>query len=307
MSELESRHSRAVQDALSFAWQPGFQFTSQTLSHLWEAALLQRARTEFEIKKQFPATEAFLLETFKEFAQSEPNIDDRGRIIQAIENGQVRFVEEPSASVWQYISIALENVILISDLDFHIIRNHSGLPFLFGDAPVILCNTYYQNVKSRGVLGLQTPGLQIFFPLDSRTLLMLLDEKVYSGAGMERMLIDVTNKCDVSQLNALQLHHSLNAIYFADADSREYLGELWRAHRPNIAPIQSEFRVLTDALVDEKPAKRVYHSFEPQINFRLDLSFVKCSPIAEADYKFARRSPELVEEQKRLHPDCDEE
>lgn len=80
----------------------------------------------------------------------------------------------------------------------------------------------------------------------------------------------------------------------------ERIGQISCQSNPN-----SEF--LTDALVDEKPAERVYHSYEPQIDFRLDLSFVKCSPISEADYKFARRSPELIEEQKRLHPDCDKE
>jgi len=136
---------------------------------------------------------------------------------------------------------------------------------------------------------------------------MLLDERVYFGAYKDTVLIDVISKCDVSQLNALQFHHSLNAIYFADESSREYVEDLWNAHRLSVVPLRSEFRILTDALVDEKPAECVYHSFEPQINFRLDLSFVKCSPIAEADYKFARRSPELVEEERRLHPDFQDE
>ena len=188
LSQLESRHSRAIRDAIAFAWQSGSQFTTRTLSHLWEAVLLQRARTEIEIEKHFPAMEAFALEAFKNHLRYAPGIEDRERLIAPIEKGQVRLVESSAASVWRYISVALENVILLSDLDFHIIRNHSGLPFVFGDAPVVLCNTYYQNVKSRGVLGLQTPGLQIFFPLDSRTLLMLLDEKVYSGAYFDSII-----------------------------------------------------------------------------------------------------------------------
>lgn len=54
------------------------------------------------------------------------------------------------------------------------------MPFIFGDAPVVFYNSYYRNVTARGVLGLQSPGLQIFFPLDSTTLLLLMDDKVYS-------------------------------------------------------------------------------------------------------------------------------
>jgi hypothetical protein len=54
-------------------------------------------------------------------------------------------------------------------------------------------------------------------------------------------------------------------------------------------------------LIDGKPAECVYHWFERQINFRLSLSFIDCTPIAESDYKPARRSPELVEEQRRYN------
>jgi hypothetical protein len=261
--------------------------------------LLQRARAEIELEKHFPATEGILLEAFKEYLRITPGIEDRDEIIHVIEQGHCRIEEEPFASAWRHITVTLENVLLISDLDLHVVRNYSGVPFLFGDAPVVFCNTYYQNVKSRGVLGLQTPGLQIFFPLDSWTLLLFLDQKVYSGPFANGPIIDLISKCDVSQLNALQLHHSLNAVYFADASAKGYVEELWRAHRPTVVPLRSPFRILTDALVDGKPADCVYHSFEPKINFRLSLSFIDCTPIAESDYKWARRSPELVEEQKR--------
>src|SRR4029077_14123209 len=91
-------------------------------------------------------------------------------------------------------------------------------------------NTLYRNVTDRGVLGYQTPGLQIFLPVDSRTLIMLLDAEAYAGRYRDSLTVDVDSRCDVSQMNALQLHHSHRAIDFADARDSDYVLELWDAH-----------------------------------------------------------------------------
>jgi hypothetical protein len=130
---------------------------------------------------------------------------------------------------------------------------------------------------------------------------MLLDRKVYFGTYRDSTLIDIASEHDVSQLNALQLHHSLNAVYFADETSAEYVEGLWRAQRAGAVPPRSEFRVY------ETPSGPVYHGFEPQINFRLDLSFVKCNPVREADYKLARRSPESLGEKSRPRAGLDDD
>jgi uncharacterized protein DUF4238 len=301
-SKLEERHAEALHTLLSIAWSLNPpQMTPELLAWLWEAVLFQRGRTALEIEKRWPAMEAQGLELFKQYLTYAPGVEDRDQLVQQIEKGNVRIDQPPQVTVLLSIEAALESVLLISDMDIHVLRNHTDYPFIFSDAPVIFYNTYLRNVTNQGVLGLQAPGLQIFMPLDSSTLLMLSDGTVYSGPYKRSVVYDVLNKSDVSQLNALQLHHSLNAVYFADEKAAGYVSDLWHAHKQSIVPPRAAFRVREDLLIDGEPADGpVYHTYEPQLNYPLSLSFVDCSPLQESEYRFSYRNRELVEEHRRL-------
>jgi hypothetical protein len=303
-SKLEERHAEALRALLSIAWsQNPPQMTPEILAWLWEAVLFQRGRTALEIEKRWPAMEAQGLELFKQYLAHAPGVEDRDQLIQQIEKGNVRINQPPQVTALLSVEAALESVLLISDMDIHVLRNHTDYPFVFSDAPVVFYNTYLRDVTNRGVLGLQTPGLQIFMPLDSRTLLMLSDGAVYSGPYKSATVYDVLNRSDVSQLNALQLHHSLNAVYFADEKAAGYVSDLWRANKQSIVPPRAAFRVREDLLIDGEPAGgSVYHTYEPQLNYPLSLSFVDCAPLKESGYRFSYRNWELVEENRKLHP-----
>jgi len=297
-SQLEGNHRTALRRIVDVAWASSRPLLeAKHLGWLWEAIVFQRARTELEISKTSPAIEALCLEVLKGHTEHAPDIADRAKLVEAIERGDVSFTEPGQATVFRSIATAMESVLLISDLDLHILRNHTDYPFIFSDSPVVFCNTYYENIKHRGVIGLQTPGLQIFYPLDSRTMLMLNDDEVYGGKRLESVVIDIVERSDISQLNALQLHHSLNTVYFARAKDEEYVTRLWRAHKHRIVQPRMNFEMREDWLVDGKPPVGVlYHMFESQLNIGLKVSFFDCEPIAPAEYQFRRRSPELVEE-----------
>jgi len=301
LSQLETRHARALDYFIGLAWSQGStEPRPDRYAWMLEAILVQRARTPLELSKQSPAREALLLEMFKEYVKHNAEIDRKDALVGEIERGTVRITEDATASVLRQIAVALECPLLISDLHFCVLRNLTDYPFIFSDSPVVFLNTYYRNVTHRGVLGLQTPGLQIFLPLDSDTLFMLLDPEVYSGPCVDRCVIDVYERSDVSHLNALQLHHALDAVYFADASASEYVASLWRAHKRTVTAPRSVFRVEEGWLVDGEPTEEIYHLFEPQPNATLRLSFVKCTPIAESEFRFRARSPELVAEDERL-------
>lgn len=300
-SQLETIHRNALKQFIDFAWQPHpVSFEPKHLAWLWNAILFQRSRTELEIEKIAPAIGNLSLEFFKEHLKHKANSKLYARFIKAIEDGKVSVTEPPQATAFRSIAEAIQTPLLISDLDFHILRNRSDYPFVFSDAPVVFCNTYYQNVRHRGVLGLQTPGLQIFYPLNSVTLIMLNDAQVYRGNRLEPTVIDVIERSDVSQLNALQLHHSMNAVYFANADDEEYMTSFWLAHKNHIIPPRTDFGIREGWLVDGKPPDGILcHMFEPQLNITLDLSFIECTPADPRNYNGRKRSPELVEEHKR--------
>ena len=302
--ELEARHGRAIKDAIHAAWNPfGARLDVERVYHLMQFALVQRFRTMHAVRKFSALVGSLELEVFKEYLRCAPSTPRRERMVMAIEKGQFRFNASPTRIVSELLLLALDGVVLITDLAVRILRNRSGVPFLFGDAPVVFCNSYYRNVTSRGVLGLETPGLQIIVPLDSHTLLMLLDGNVYAGSYKAHPVVDLTERCDVSQLNALQLHQSLNSVYFADERDAAYVEGMWHAHKPSVVQPSAQFRERTDLPFDGKPL----HGFDPHLNFRLSLSFVECDPINEADYNFSRRTPELVEEYNRRSAERNEE
>jgi Protein of unknown function (DUF4238) len=297
---LEGQQSAALREIRDLAWSSTpTPLEPHHLARVWEAVMLQRARTELEIAKISPASEELFLRMFTEHLKHAPGIEDRATLLEHVESGNIRITQEPQHVVALSVITAIKSCLLISDLDFHVLRNHTDYPFLFGDSPVVFYNTYYRNVTHRGVLGLQTPGLQIFYPIDSRTMIMLIDDQVYGGRYREPFLVDVDARSDVSQLNALQLHHSLHSVYFADAGNQGYVLDLWNAHKHAIVQPKSRMENRKGWLVDGKRVDdHLYHTFEPHLNIKLGLSFIKCTPIDPADYTFRRRSPELYEEHK---------
>ncbi len=205
--------------------------------------------------------------------------------------------------VFRLITTGLESATLLVDMQIRMIRNHTDYPFVFSDSPVVFYNSYYRHITDRGVLGLQTPGLQVFYPLTPRVQLMLIDPDVYSGTFRNGPFCDVTVRSDISQLNALQMHHSRSAVYFAEQEDAEYVEALHRAHAPRIIKPETEFRVRNDLLVDgEVPDSSILHGFEPQLSHDLSLSFVDCTPLPPDEFTFRHRTPEVVEEHNRLHP-----
>lgn len=303
-SRLEGLHASCLQ-ALVRAGNSGDinEFSFDHFPWLMQAIVFQRARTMLEVEKTFPAVEAMILKMFKEHLLHTLPPERIDEYVGAIDRGEVRITEEPTSTVFRQITVALESATLLVDLQPRLVRNYSDYPFVFSDSPVVFYNQYYQHITDRGVLGLQTPGLMIFYPLTPQLQLMMIDPEAYTGTFANGPFCDITDRSDVSHLNALQMHHSSSAIYFADISDAEYVEALFQTHAPRIVKPQATFRVRTDVLVDGKPSDgEVMHAFEPQLNHNLSLSFVDCTPVMPEGVSFRHRSPEIVEEHKRLHP-----
>jgi hypothetical protein len=303
-STLENNHSGAIRRVISVANEASSpDLTGEELYHFFQAILFQRSRTALEIDKSASATGKLALEMYKHhlLGVGDPESTE---ILNAINAGYVTVTENPSATVVRQVSIGLENTLAITDLDLCLLRNRTDYPFIFSDAPVIFYNSYCRNVRNRGVLGMQCPGLQIFYPLNPWTLAVLFDGDKYNVPFDGRLQYDLYERSDVSQLNALQLHHSLDAVYFAEPQDIPYVHDLWSAHKPWLKSIQDQLIVGADFLIDgERPDGELIQFFEPQLELDLSLSFMSCQPIAEVDYVYSPRSPsiwmELRQREKR--------
>lgn len=300
---LDAKHAATLRSLISAATSGDTsKFSPDDISWLLHGVLFQRARTRLEVEKQFPAIEAMLKNAFGvHLKATAPHLYQY--YVDAVKEGKARITEDESITVSRQIVTALDSVELLLDLQINVIRNHSDLPFIFTEAPVVFYNSHYRQITDRGVLGFQAPGLQIFLPLTPTLQLMLIDENAYTGSFQDGPFCDIFNRADVSQLNALQVHQGCSAMYFGDPSHAEYVEDLFRAHRPCIKKPVAEFRSLRNCLIDGKPADgEVFQTFEPQLNHHLKLSFVDCTPLPPEEFKFRYRTPEVVEAHKRLRP-----
>lgn len=256
-------------------------FSKSNLSISWEkdillqTVLLQRVRTLLERDK--------IVES------------DIKRTNYLYDQGLVMPNLDPKEYTLILIKIAIDQWHLLNDLQIKVIRNYTECPFIFSDSPVVFYNSYFKKIKHRGVLGFVTPGLQIFMPLTSTLQLMLFDPKVYcdlskkSNMNKNCMFVDVDDPKDIFNLNALQVHHSKNALYFANPNDEQYVTRQLNSHKKNIKNNLSEFNVgKAYNTKNELQEGKIMHTFEPQINYDLSLSFIKSHPVSKK-YYFSRR------------------
>ena len=294
---LESSHRCALRYLIDAAWAttPLPQQTGEQHALMLQAVLFQKSRTVKEAQKRAARTSAFTTKLFSEYLKRSEKNERKDEMLKLFDSGAAKITTPLSHLLLESIADSLLNGMLLSDLDFCILRNKTHFPFIFCDSPVVFHNSYYQNVKSRGVVGLTTPGLQIFYPLDSKTMLMLFDSNVYSGLVHETDFIDLRSGDEVSQMNVLQLHSHNNTIYCGHHLDLGYAQQLWRAHRHSIHGPDVGFEVRKNWLIDGEPVPTMYQHIERQFDVRLDLSFINCRPIPERAFEFRRRDPSLWE------------
>ena len=294
LSRLESTDAAVMRRAIAHAWNPSATVGEEDHGLLCRACAIQRARTLLEANKDVTLLDSVALYGFRHHIDSNPGIEHREEMLAAIDAGQFTVNHSHRYALALAISESLRASPLLLDLGVRLLRNQTDYPFIFGDAPVVLVNPHLKKIRERGVLGLTSPGLIVVWPLDSRTMLLLLDEAAYEGYAVESGIVDLIERADVSQLNALQLHHSEDVVYFASPAAKPYVERLWNAHRSKIVRPRIEFKERTGWLVDGKPTEGpLMHTFEPQLNFSLALTVLRPRSCPEEPYQFRRRNPEF--------------
>lgn len=296
LAGLDSSHATAYHAAVREAWSDApIGFSEDELYGLFQAVVLQHVRVPRTAEDFAYANEQMSLVAFREHIKATADDGMRDRIVEAIDRGQVKIKGLELMTLLNGIQIALSAMIAITDLHVAILRNFSQYPFIFGDAPCIFYNRYLHHIISRGVLGLQTPGLMILMPLNHGTQLLLYDPEAYTLRS-EGVFVDLFQNADVSQLNALQIYAAKSNLYFSDEPSAEYLVEMINAHRPRFEDCFGKFRVHQSGtmLIDGKPNDgEVMHMFDRQLPIRLDLSVIETKPPPPDADSRRIRSPEL--------------
>lgn len=103
---------------------------------------------------------------------------------------------------------------VLFDLDYKLLSITDDQEFITSDNPVVLYNQMYEFVRIGGTTGIANKGLQIFFPIDRKNLLMVYDSRVYSVGKRRERVVPVAGDHDVGQLNLLQFASAESNVYF---------------------------------------------------------------------------------------------
>jgi hypothetical protein len=183
---------------------------------------------------------------------------------------------EAEPKQWQGMRMmtAIEKADSLCDLFPVILQNKTNRPFIFGDAPVVFINPHLKKITSRGVLGAQTQGLIIFYPIETMHCIMLIDEKTYQIKKLHGTVLAIRNLKDVAALNKLQIHNAFSSIYFSDIQYSEYVKHLWIQEKKKFINLECKVTEIPEFDNNGELTSYLIHSFEPQLPFIPKLSFL---------------------------------
>jgi len=256
---------------------------------LLQLILFQKNRTEFELRRANHSFSHIAKELFT--ATCEKNRKE----------GLLKYRDKFDIKVDQTetILILIRNAFnatpAILDLGIYLIKNRTDTKYVFSDSPVVMYNKAYHDIKEIGVLGLQSPGLLIFFPISTDTCILLIDEIKYFGDLIGKNFFELTNKNDVDSLNKLQLHNSLNTVYFSDYNDKKYVNQLWRQQKNNFVNNLSSVKIKRFVHPPTYEEKEFMFVHTQQIPYSLNLSFLYPVDLSNEQVLPIYRNKELID------------
>jgi hypothetical protein len=178
-------------------------------------------------------------------------------------------------AVKQSLIHTMEVYPLVLDLELLLITVDSGKYFITSDNPVVLYNQYLEERNYASNTGLQSIGLQMFFPLSPDCLLLCFDSWVYDIKPSNQRTIKISRAADVRKINELQLLNAVENIYFNPilSDSKvidktfNKIRERRRSHAINLCSWIQE--------ADERNDSEFMGLFREDIKNDLELSFIR--------------------------------
>lgn len=168
---------------------------------------------------------------------------------------------------------------LIKDLTPILFVNFTKRDFITSDNPIILYNSFFNNPEGHflyppsGTTGLQSPGLQIFWPLDTKHMLVLYDKEFYNFKVASNKCVKICLEKDIDALNSMQFFSCSNNIFFADQSQNENIKSLHSKYKDLI---NEEYQAI-DTIKRTKSngqESEIVNTYTRDINYRLILSFM---------------------------------
>ncbi|WP_175720170.1 DUF4238 domain-containing protein [Burkholderia anthina] len=287
LGKIEAESSKALR-ALAEQHNP-IDIPPEHVDSLFVWLTLQRSRTDAARQGSKPMNDK-LLQLYLSVAISNDETLTEDQRAEKLKQAESLSIDPAQAQAIE-MEMSITSSKILMDLQPLLLENRTNRPFIFGDSPVVLHNAFYGKVKSRGVLGYDTPGLMLSYPLGPKLSLLLVDAACYRVKRAPNGRVLVRDLNDILAINKLQLHAASSCVYFHDFKYRSYVEGLWNEERaaltPHAGPVHEApgFDSATgDSLGD------IVHFFQPQLPYTLRLSFLEHSVLGDAQYRFSRRS-----------------
>lgn len=170
--------------------------------------------------------------------------------------------------------VALAGAELISDLHPYLVLNNTGKSYICSDAPVVLYN--YVKIKKEYCIAFQSPGLQIFCPINEKILLLLVDPLFYSVNAIDNNTIILTDDSDIDEINKLQIFNCQHNFFFSEESQLEDLKRLYFEVESLKISKRIKLSSYSRTYDENSGSFREIIKFEKsRINYKLKLSFLK--------------------------------
>lgn len=157
------------------------------------------------------------------------------------------------------------------DLEMCLVENTSNLELITCDDPVVRYNQYCWG-SANAENGWGMVGLQVLFPLTPRHLLLLYDPQVYEIRRPLRSgsVVRTSRARDVTELNALQILHAQDNIYYLGAKGRSSTESQCRGR----ARLRSPAMVIELHQASEQGTKWLVTNYLAPLKHEMSLSFL---------------------------------
>lgn len=205
----------------------------------------------------------------KSLLRTKAQLEGNEQILSALDHVRIKRTNAVS-EVLGYATIAAS---LLTDLQLLLVHNHTGMPFIASDAPVVLHNRLYEETGQIGVTGYANIGLQIILPLGPELALLAYDGAAYRVEDAVNGGIRLTDLHAVGLINDLQWENAHAVLILPPNFDENALNET----APRWADLRNNQRVIFhDEIIaaDDGELRTRFGGGRQASSLRMDLPFM---------------------------------
>lgn len=168
------------------------------------------------------------------------------------------------------------------DLEFKLIVNNTKIPFITSDYPIIRYNQFFERRKKvSGTTGFGCKGLEIFFPISAKNMILFYDHWAYKIGHKKKDPIIIKEENDIIQLNVLQFLNCDKTVFYNQEITMEVI--------ENINRISKKFEKPNQVVLNEHIVRKM-SDFKNEKRKVVISNFTNCA--TKLQFRYAKETEE---------------